>query len=69
MNNAILLLLLSATAAARRAEVEYGHAGDRGESLAGSFERSPRTNFVRAFVKVYERANPPAALTIDLRGN
>jgi len=33
----------------------------RGESLAGSFERSPRTNFVRAFVKEYKRANPPRA--------
>ena len=33
----------------------------RGESLAGSFERSPRTNFVRAFVKEYKRANPPGA--------
>ena len=31
----------------------------RGESLAGSFERSPSTNFVRAFVKEYKRANPP----------
>lgn len=31
----------------------------QGESLAGSFERSPRTNFVRAFVKEYKRANPP----------
>ncbi len=30
----------------------------RGESLAGSFARSPRTNFVRAFVKEYKRANP-----------
>ncbi|MGH9941027.1 MAG: hypothetical protein ACRD9R_01560 [Pyrinomonadaceae bacterium] len=33
----------------------------RGESLAGSFARSPRTNFVRAFVKEYKRANPPRA--------
>jgi hypothetical protein len=32
---------------------------DKGESLAGSFERSPSTNFVRAFVKKYRRANPP----------
>jgi hypothetical protein len=31
----------------------------RGESLAGSFERTPSTNFVRAFVKNYKRANPP----------
>jgi hypothetical protein len=31
----------------------------RGESLAGSFERSPSTNFVREFVKEYKRANPP----------
>lgn len=31
----------------------------KGESLAGSFERSPSTNFVRAFVKEYKRANPP----------
>jgi hypothetical protein len=31
----------------------------RGESLAGSFERSPSTNFVRAFVKEYKRANAP----------
>jgi hypothetical protein len=29
----------------------------RGEALAGSFERSPRTNFVREFVKEYKRAN------------
>ena len=33
----------------------------RGESLVGSFERSPSTNFVRAFVKEYERANAPGA--------
>ncbi|HEX8146933.1 MAG TPA: hypothetical protein VF591_07120 [Pyrinomonadaceae bacterium] len=33
----------------------------RGESLAGSFERSPSTNFVRAFVKEYKRANAPGA--------
>ena len=33
----------------------------RGESLAGSFERSPSTNFVRAFVREYKRANPPGA--------
>ena len=31
----------------------------RGESLAGSFERSPRTNFVREFVKEYKRAHSP----------
>lgn len=33
----------------------------RGESLAGSTERRPGTNFVRAFVKEYRRANPPRA--------
>lgn len=33
----------------------------RGESLAGSFERSPSTNFVRAFAREYRRANPPGA--------
>ena len=32
-----------------------------GESLAGPFERSPSTNFVRAFVKEYKRANAPGA--------
>jgi hypothetical protein len=31
----------------------------RGESLPRSLERSPRTNFVREFVKQYKRANPP----------
>jgi hypothetical protein len=33
----------------------------KGDSLAGSFERSPSTNFVRAFVKKYRRANPSGA--------
>ena len=32
-----------------------------GETLAGSFERSPGTNFVRAFVKEYKRANASGA--------
>lgn len=31
----------------------------KGESLAGSFARRPSTNFARAFVKQYKRANPP----------
>jgi len=31
----------------------------RGESLAGSFERSPSTNFVLEFVKKYKQANSP----------